>query len=291
VTYAAASEFANQKLPNLGIEVTRVDASNAENVREALRANTRLVYLETPVNPLLRLTDVEAVAAIAHEKGVQVAVDSTFATPIGMRPIELGADYVVQSLTKYICGHGDALGGALLGPAAEMSKLRTAAIHMGGIISPFNAWLIMRGASTLPIRMAAHQENALAVASALEQYSKITRVIYPGLPSHPQHGLAKRQMKNFSGMVTFQVADGPAAAALLHDRLQIVHYGVSLGHNRSLVCFLSTNDLLRSSFNLTPEQEQSYRAFAGAGVFRFSIGLEDPADIVADIKQALEPLA
>lgn len=290
VTYAAASEFANQKLPTLGIEVTRVDTSNAENIRGALRPNTRLVYLETPVNPLLRLTDVEAVSAIAHAAGAQVAVDSTFATPIAMRPIELGADYVIQSLTKYICGHGDAIGGAVIGPAIEMKKLRTEAIHLGGIISPFNAWLIMRGAATLPIRMAAHEEHAITVAKHLETHPKITRVIYPGLPSHPQHELAKRQMSNFSGMVTFQVEDGPAAAHLLSERLRVVHYGVSLGHNRSLLAFLPTDDLLRTSFHLTPEQEKSYRAFAGDGVFRFSVGLEHPADIIADIDQALEPL-
>ena len=290
VTYAAASEFANQKLPNLGIEVTRVDASNPENVRAALRPNTRLVYLETPVNPLLRLTDVEAVAKIAHEAGARVAVDSTFATPIGLRPLSLGADYVIQSLTKYICGHGDAIVGAILGPSDEMKRLRTAAIHMGGILSPFNAWLILRGAATLPIRMAAHQEGALAVAKHLEQHPKVTRVMYPGLPSHPQHALAKRQMSNFSGMLTFQVEDGPAAAQLLSDRLQIIHYAVSLGHNRSLVCFLSTDDLLRSSFHLTPAQEASYRAFAGKGVFRLSIGLEDAADLIADLDNALAPL-
>ena len=290
ITYAAASEFANQKLPNLGIEVTRVETSEPENVRAALRPNTRLVYLETPVNPLLRLTDIEAVATIAHQAGVAVAVDSTFATPVATRPVELGADFVIQSLTKYICGHGDAIGGAILGRRAELQKLRTAAIHMGGILSPFNAWLLLRGVATLPIRMAAHQENALAVARHLEEHPKIIRVMYPGLPSHPQHELAKHQMENFSGMVTFQVKDGPAAARLLSERLRIVHYGVSLGHNRSLVCYLSTDDLLRSSFHLTPEQEASYRAYGGNGVFRLSVGLEDPADLVADLDNALVPL-
>ncbi len=290
VTYAAASEFVNQKLPNLGIEVSRVDASDVENVRAALRKNTKLVYLETPVNPLLRLTDIAAVAEVAHKAGAEVAVDSTFATPIATKPVELGADYVIQSLTKYICGHGDAIGGAVIGRADDMNKLRAVAIHMGGIMSPFNAWLILRGATTLPIRMAAHQENAFAVATALEADPKITRVMYPGLKSHPQYELAVRQMKNFSGMVTFQVKDGPAAAQLFSDRLQIIHYGVSLGHTRSLIAFLGTDGLLRSSFHLTPEQEKSYRVYGGDGVFRFSVGLEDPADIVADIQQALEPL-
>ncbi len=290
VCYAAASELANATLPHLGIEVTRVDTSDPENVRAALRPNTRLVYLESPVNPLLRLTDIETVAAIAHAAGAKVAVDSTFATPIATRPVELGADYVVQSLTKYICGHGDAIGGSVAGRRDELVKLRSLAIHMGGILSPFNAWLIIRGAATLPLRMAAHEESALAIARRLERHPKVTRVIYPGLPSHPQYELAVRQMKNFAGMITFQVEDGPAAAHSFSERLKILHYAVSLGHHRSLICYLPTADLLRTSFHLTPEQEVSYRAYAGDGVFRLSVGLEDPADLIADMDDALAPL-
>jgi len=290
VTYAAASELAKDTLPGLGIEVSRVDTSDPRNVRDALRPTTRLVYVETPGNPLLRLTDIEAVVQVAHGAGAQVAVDSTFATPLGLRPLELGADYVIHSLTKYICGHGDALGGAVLGRQQDLMPLRALAIHAGGVLSPFNAWLIMRGAATLPLRMRAHQEGARAVARHLEEHPKVTRVMYPGLPSHPQHELAARQLTNFSGMLTFQVQDGPAAARLLAERLGIIHYAVSLGHHRSLVCYLSTEDLLRSSFHLTPEQEASYRAFAGDGIFRVSVGLEDPADLIADLDQALAPL-
>ncbi len=249
------------------------------------------MYVETPANPLLRLTDIEAVAEIAHAAGAAVAVDSTFATPISIRPAELGADYVVQSLTKYICGHGDALGGAVAGRRTDLVKLRSLAIHMGGILSPFNAWLIIRGAATLPIRMAAHEEGAFAIARHLEEHPKVTRVIYPGLPSHPQHELAVRQMKNFSGMITFQVKDGLAAARSFSERLKVLHYAVSLGHHRSLICYLPTADLMRTSFRLTPEQEASYRAYAGDGVFRLSVGLEDPADLIADIDDALAPLS
>jgi methionine-gamma-lyase len=291
VTYAAASELANDRLPQLGIEVTRVDTSDLENVRRALRPSTKLVYVETPANPLLRLTDVEAIVGMAHESGALVAVDSTFATPVGQRPAELGADFVVQSLTKYICGHGDAIGGAVSGRRAELVRLRSLAIHMGGVLSPFNAWLILRGAATLPIRMAAHQEGALAIAEHLEKHPEVTRVIYPGLPSHPQYELATRQLQNFSGMLTFQVADGPAAARLFSDRLQTIHYAVSLGHHRTLICYLPTADLMRTSFHLTREQEASYREYAGDGVFRLSVGLEDPADLIADIDEALAPLA
>jgi methionine-gamma-lyase len=287
VTYAAASELANDTLPRLGIEVTRVDMSEPQNVRDALRPHTRLVYLESPANPLLRLTDIEAVAKIAHEAGAAVAVDSTFATPIGTRPLDLGADFVIQSLTKYICGHGDAIGGAISGRREDLAKLRTLAIHVGGILSPFNAWLILRGAATLPVRMAAHEESALAIARHLEGHPRVTKVIYPGLPSHPQHDLAARQMKNFSGMVTFQVQDGPAVAYSFSEQLEIIHYAVSLGHHRTLICYLPTADLLRTSFHLTPAQEASYRGFAGDGIFRLSVGLEDPEDLIADLDRGL----
>ncbi len=290
VTYAAASELANDELPRLGIEVTRVDTSQVANVEAALRPHTRLVYLETPANPLLRLSDVEAVTQLAHQAGAAVAVDSTFATPVGLRPAASGADYVIHSLTKYICGHGDAIGGAVAGRRSDLAGLRSLAIHMGGVLSPFNAWLIIRGAATLPLRMAAHQAGALAVARYLESHPLITKVVYPGLESHPQHELAKRQLSNFSGMLTFQVADGPRAAQLLSERLEIIHYAVSLGHPRSLIIYLPTEDLLRSSFKLTPEQEASYRAYAGEGIFRLSVGLEDPADLIADLEQALAPL-
>ncbi len=291
VTYAAASELANDTLPDLGIEVTRTDTSDLDGLRKALRPNTRLLYLETPANPLLRLTDIRAAAQVAHEAGVPVAVDSTFATPIALRPVEHGADYVIHSLTKYICGHGDALGGAVCGRQADLDRLRATAIHMGGVISPFNAWLIMRGAATLPIRMRAHEQGALAVAHYLEQHAKVKQVVYPGLPSHPQHELAQRQMDNYSGMLTFQVEDGPTAARLFSQKLQVIHYAVSLGHHRSLMCYLPTNDLLRTSFHLSEQQERSYRAFAGDGIFRFSVGLEDADDLVADLDQVLQLLS
>lgn len=287
VTYAAASELANETLPSLGILVTRVDTSNLAAVEAALRPGTRLLYLETPANPLLRLTDIAACAKLARNVGALTAVDSTFATPVALRPLELGADFVIHSLTKYMCGHGDAIGGALCGSRAHLAGIRTMAIHLGGVMSPFNAWLIMRGMATLPIRMQAHEQNALAVARFLEEHPKVTRVIYPGLPSHPQYELACRQMANFSGMLTFQVQDGAKAARVFADHLRVIHYAVSLGHQRSLLVYLPTDDLLQSSFRLTKEQEKSYRLFAGDGIFRLSVGLEDPDDLIADLDQAL----
>jgi methionine-gamma-lyase len=254
----------------------------------ALRPTTRLVYAETPANPILKLTDIADVARIAHAAGVELAVDSTVATPIATRPIELGADIVLHSLTKYLCGHGDAVGGALVGRSEVMSKLsQGAGIHLGGIISPFNAWLTMRGMATLPIRMRAHAENALKVAEFLEKHPQVTRVMYPGLASHPQHELACRQMQNFSGMLAFQVKDGRAAAQRFADKLEVMHYAVSLGHHRSLIFYMPTDEMQSNSFHLNEAQMAVYREFAGDGIFRLSVGLEDAEDLVADIERAL----
>ncbi|NWG32716.1 MAG: PLP-dependent transferase [Rhodocyclaceae bacterium] len=195
VAYAGVSELVTDTVRKLGIGVSFVDTSDLDELRGALRTNTRLVHVETPANPILRLTDIRAAAEIAHQAGAQLCVDSTFATPVATRPLELGAEYVIHSLTKYLCGHGDALGGAVVGRMGPMEALRQdTGIHMGGVISPFNAWLIMRGMATLPLRMAAHAEGALRVARFLEQHPAVTRVIYPGLESHPQYALARRQM-------------------------------------------------------------------------------------------------
>jgi methionine-gamma-lyase len=246
-----------------------------------------MLWIETPANPIMRLSDIAELSRLARERGIRdVVVDSTFATPIATRPIELGADFVLHSLTKYIGGHGDALGGAVLGRKDDLAALNLeSVVHYGGVLSPFNAWLILRGAATLPIRMKAHEETALEVARFLENHPRVTRVFYPGLPSHPQHELAKRQMANFSGMMTFTVEDGAALAKRMVERLQVVHYAVSLGHHRSLVYWIPTSDIMRSSFRLEGDALQRYRDFAGDGVFRFSVGIEDAKDICADLDQ------
>jgi cystathionine beta-lyase/cystathionine gamma-synthase len=292
VAYAALSEMTNETIPNLGVSITKVNTSDAEAVKNAVRPNTRLIYIETPCNPLLRLTDIEETARIAHSADAKLAVDSTFATPMATNPIKLGADFVIHSMTKYIGGHGDALGGVIAGYSADISPLRNSiAIRLGSTLSPFNAWLIMRGLATLPLRMKAHEANALQVARYLEDHPKVKRVIYPGLPSHPQYELAKKQMKNFSGMITFQVQDGRKAAAVLAKELQIIHYAVSLGHHRSLIFYLQSEDLLQSSFKFdTQAQNDSWRQFAGDGIFRFSVGLEDAEDIIRDLDIALSKI-
>jgi len=288
VCYAGVAELAHKILPDLGIAVSAVDSSSPEAVAAALRPNTKLVHIETPANPILRLSDIAAIAAIVRPHGAALSVDSTMATPIATRPLALGADYVVHSLTKYACGHGDALGGAVIGRSGDIAALRQSAlIHFGGAINPFAAWLILRGLETLPLRMAAHQANAAALTAFLETHPRVQRVLWPGAPSHPQHDLARRQMANFSGMISFVTADGPALARRLADRLKLIAYAVSLGKTRSLLFHIPTEDLLRSSFLLTGQAAEDYRAWAGDGVFRLSVGIEHAADLIADLDQAL----
>jgi methionine-gamma-lyase len=291
VSYAGTAELTLDLLPKMGVEVTRVNMSDLDEVAGSVTDKTKLVYMETPCNPIIRLSDIAAVAKIAKNAGAVLAVDSTFASPMATQPIMLGADYVIHSVTKYIGGHGDAVGGALLGPKSNMLTIRQKVlVHVGGIMSPFNAWLIMRGIATLPLRMHAHESGATKVAQFLESHPKVKKVIYPGLASHPQNELAKRQMKNFSGMLTFQVDEGAQAARHLANRLRIFHYAVSLGHHRSLIFYLPTEDLLETSFKLNHVQLQSYRDFAGDGIFRVSVGIEDPDDLCVDLEQALETL-
>jgi methionine-gamma-lyase len=291
VSYAGVAELARDTLPRFGIEVTAVDMSDLDAVSAAMRDNTRLVHTETPVNPIMRLTDLEAICKIARAAGAKVSCDSTFASPIATRPHALGVDYVMHSVTKYIGGHGDAVGGAIAGNRQDIAALNLeAGIHHGGVMSPFNAWLIARGASTLPLRMKAHEETAMVVAEFLENHPKVTGVMYPGLKSHPQHELAKRQMDNFSGMISFQVgnaANGEAVANRMATDLEIIHYAVSLGHHRSLIFWMGTDGLMETSFRLEGGQLESYRAFAGDGIFRLSVGLEDPEDLIRDLDRVL----
>ena len=292
VCYAGVAELARNTLPGFGIEVTTANFSDLDAVAAAIRPNTKLLWAETPCNPILRLTDIAAVAEIAHAAGAQFGVDSTMATPVATKPLNLGADLVAHSLTKYLNGHGDALGGVIIGRKEVLSKLRQGAlIHFGGALSPFNAWLIRRGLHTLELRMKAHQENALRVATYLESHSAIKRVIYPGLASHPQHALAQRQMHNTSGMLTFQTKeDGAKVARRFYRKLQDFTYAVSLGKQRSLLFYIPTKDILESSFSLEGAALQSYRDYAGDGIFRVSIGLEAPEDLCADLDQAFSKI-
>jgi len=286
VCYAGTAELLGLHAGRYGIEVSLVDTSDAEAVRKALRPNTRLVYIETPANPILRLTDIAAVADIAHQAGVPLVVDSTFATPVFQRPLSLGADFVLHSMTKYLGGHGDALGGIVVGAREEVHRIREGMlIHLGGAMSPFNAWLINRGLATLSLRMQKHQSSALAVARFLEQHPKVRRVLYPGLESHPQHDLARRQMSGFGGMV---VAEMDIETAMnLVQQVRVFTYATSLGDYQSLLFYYPTEMYVDSVAYLDAEQKKAIREWAGDGIMRISIGLEDAEDLIADLDAAL----
>jgi len=286
--YPGTAEFARDTLTRFGVSVTPVDTSELDNIRSAVQDNTRMIWIETPSNPLLRISDIEAVAVIANQQSALLVVDSTFATPIATRPLQLGADLVMHSLTKYLGGHGDAMGGSVCGKQSLIGSLRgEALVHYGGVISPFNAWLILRGMATLPIRMRSHEENALKVAHFLEHHPGVEKVFYPGLASHPQHQLATRQMDNFSGMISFRTPRPNQIAQRMMQKLEVIHYAVSLGHHRSLIYLMQTGDLIDSSYRLDGEELEKYRDSAGEGIFRLSVGLEDAGDLIADLEQVL----
>lgn len=286
--YPGTAEFARDTLTRFGVSVTPVDTSNLDNIRNATQDNTRMIWLESPSNPLLRISDIAATATIAKQHSALLVVDSTFATPIATRPLQLGADLVMHSLTKYIGGHGDAMGGSVCGKQSLIGPLRgEALVHYGGVISPFNAWLILRGMATLPIRMRSHEENALQVAAFLQDHPAVEKVLYPGLASHPQHDLASRQMDNFSGMISFRTAKPKQVAQRMMKQLEVIHYAVSLGHHRSLMYLMQTDDLIDSSYRLEGEELEKYRDSAGAGIFRLSVGLEDANDLISDLEKVL----
>jgi len=288
VCYAGAVELFGTILPRFGIQVSLVDTSQLEQVRAALRPNTRLVYAETPANPILRISDIAALAEIAHTAGIPLAVDSTWASPALQQPLALGADFVIHSLTKYINGHGDALGGVVIGPQKEIQRIRKEMlVHLGGALSPFNAWLILRGVVTLPLRMRQHSESAMQVAHFLEGHPKISHVTYPGLESHPQHALAKRQMSAFGGMLTFQLKDGLGAAITLSEKIKVFHYATSLGHAHSLLFYYPTDMYIDSAAYLSTDQKSRIREWTGQGIVRASIGLESPENLIADLDRAL----
>jgi methionine-gamma-lyase len=279
-TYIAAYRLMHELLPEkYGVETTLVDASDAENVRAAIKPNTKLIHIETPANPTMKICDIRAIAELAHERSALLSVDNTFASPYNQRPSELGADLTVESLTKYINGHGDSLGGAVLGAKPLIDKIRgEAMVNLGGAISPFNAWLIMRGAVTLPLRMRQHNESARTVAAFLESLPQVRFVAYPGLTSHSGNKIAEKQMtRGYGGMLAFGLNTGHDGHNCFVSHLRVITNAVSLGHDESLIVFLGEGD----------ERQYLYPDEFHGGFFRLSVGLEDTEDITADIRQAL----
>lgn len=281
VTYIAVYRLLNELFNRkFGIETSIVNTADAAAVRAAVRPNTKLLHIETPGNPTLSITDIAEMAHIAHAHGALLSVDNTFASPFNTRPLELGADFSIESLTKYINGHGDAMGGAIIGRKEHLDVIRAQAqVNLGGTISPFNAWLIMRGCVTLPLRMRQHNESALQVAKWLEIQPGVRFVAYPGLQSHPGHAIAQRQMSpGFGGVMSFGLRADHDAHNRFVSHLRLITSAVSLGHDASLIVFLGEND----------ERQHLYPEAFHSGFFRFSVGLEDSDDIIADLRQALE---
>ncbi len=280
-TYGGTTRMFNHVLSRFGIEFTYVDAQDTQAVADAMRPNTKLVHVETPTNPMMKLCDIAAIADLAHEHGALLSVDNTFASPFNQRPLELGADFTLHSSTKYVNGHSDVIGGLVAvrdrGLADDLYFIRKSS---GAVPGPMDCWLTLRGIKTLHVRMERHNANGQAVAEWLEKHPSVDRVLYPGLPSHPQHELAKRQMSGFTGMVSVDVGTLERTKALT-EHLEIFALAESLGGVESLVnvpalmTHASVPEDRRAAMGITP------------GLVRFSVGIEDVSDIIADLERVL----
>ena len=281
--YSATFQILNEEFPRFGIETTFVDATDTAQIERAIRTDTKVLYLESPTNPLLKLVDLKASAEIAKTHGLTSIIDNTFATPCGQQPITFGIDVVVHSMTKYMSGSGAVIAGAIIGQKEFVIRAKEGALrNFGAVISPFNAWLTLHGLTTLPLRFARHSENAARVAEFLEAHPAVVWVRYPGLTSHPQYELAKRQMDAFGGMITLELKGGRTAGEHLVDQLQLCSLAVSLGDVRTLICHPA------STTHSHVPAEIRQRTGITDGLVRIAIGLEDVEDIIADLEQALE---
>jgi len=281
IHYGGTLNLLRDLLPRYGIEVSQVDQREAANFRQALRPNTRLILLETPSNPVMTLTDLPAVARLARTHGALTLLDNTFATPINQRPLEMGIDLVFHSATKYFGGHSDLIAGAVMGSQELIEKIWNTHVVLGAILGPFDAWLVLRGLRTLALRVQQHNQNALALAQFLAGHPAVKAVHYPGLKTHPQHELARRQMSGFGGMLSFEPKGGSQAADRLLGHLQLPALAASLGGVESLVVGAAAN----FAHYLTPEQAE--KIGITAGLIRVSVGLENERDLIADFEQAL----
>jgi cystathionine beta-lyase/cystathionine gamma-synthase len=279
--YGGTARLMTQELPALGIECTLVDPTESRGWRKRLRKETRAILLETPVNPTCRVLDLEPVSRLTKEEGLALVVDSTFASPINFRPLEHGADVVIHSATKYLNGHHDVLGGAVVGTAPYIEEVRQKMIVWGQAPDPFACWLLERGLKTLAVRVARHNENAGAIAAWATTRKEIRKVHYSGLPSHPDHAVAKRQMDGFGGMMAVELVGGAKAADRFVRRLRVFRHAPSLGGVDSLV-----SEPRHTSHAHLSAAERS-RAGIPDGFLRLSVGIEDAEDLIADLAQAL----
>ena len=283
--YSATYNLLNEELVRMGIETTFVDATDPNKIENAICPDTKVIYIESPTNPLLKLVDLAACAEIAKAHKITSIIDNTFATPCSQQPIALGIDVVLHSMTKYLSGSGAVIAGAIVGEKQFIEQVKQGALrNFGAVISPFNAWLTLLGVPTLPLRFSRHCENAASIAAFLETHPAVAWVRYPGLSSHPQHELAKRQMNGFGGMITMELKGGRAAGEKLVNQLQICALAVSLGDVRTLVCHPAS-----TTHSHVPTKVRQQTGITD-GLVRFSIGLEDTEDIIADLEQALDSL-
>jgi methionine-gamma-lyase len=281
--YSGTYHLVTEDLPRYGVETTLADATDPAAFEAALQPNTRAIYLESPGNPTLMLNDLATLAALARTRGTLTIVDNTFATPVNQRPLDLGIDVVVHSATKFLGGHGDAMGGAVAGSAAFVERVLKGPVRRhGGCISPFNAWLISRGIATLPLRMARHNANTLEIAAWLNDHPAVAWVRYPWHPSHPQVDLARRQMPGGGGgVVVFELKGGLQAGVALMNRVSLCACTVSLGDVRSLITHPA------STTHHSVPREARLSAGITDGLVRFAVGLEDIEDLIADLDQGL----
>ncbi|KTE75358.1 methionine gamma-lyase [Sphingopyxis sp. A083] len=282
--YGCTFAFMRHGLARFGVRVTHVDLTDPANLEACISAATKIVYFETPANPNMRLVDIAAVSAIARDHGARTVVDNTYATPVLTQPITLGADIVVHSATKYLGGHGDLVGGIVLGTGADMQQVRLVGVKdmTGAVMAPFNAMLVLRGLKTLKLRMAEHCRSAAAIATTLNDHPAVAAVHYPGLACFPQHDLARRQMPGFGGMIAFELKGGYAAGVAMMNRLTLVQRAVSLGDAESLI--QHPTSMTHSTY--TAEERRAHGI--ADGLVRLSVGLEEADEIAADLTQALD---
>ncbi len=279
--YGGTFGLLHDLLPRFGVETTFMDLRDPSALRGALRPETKVVYLETPSNPTLRLADIAAIAEIAHANGLRLIVDNTFATPVNQRPLALGADAVVHSGTKYLNGHSDVIAGAVAGPAEFILACSDVARKLGGTLNAFDAWLLGRGLKTLALRVHKQNENGLAIAEYLEGHPAIAEVLYPGLQSHPQHELATRQMTGFGGVLSVRLRGGQPAVDRFLDRVQLFGRAVSLGSVESLI-----TQPVAAVHRFVPPEFQAKGGIT-ADLVRIAVGIEDAEDLIRDLGQAL----
>lgn len=280
--YGGVTRHFDNVLSFYGLQFTYVDTTDPEAVRSAITPKTRMLWIETPTNPLLKVTDMEAMVAVAREHGILLGVDSTFATPVFLRPLEFGADIVMHSTTKYLSGHNQIIGGVLATNSREIyDKMKFIQKTIGAVSSPFDCWLNLSGLKTLHLRMQRHEESAMQVATFLESHAKIERVLYPGLPSHPQHAVAKAQMSGFSGMITFELTGGTEAGKQLMNHVKLCGLAESLGSVETMI----THPASMTHADVPPEDRR--RRGLTDGLVRLSVGVEDVEDIILDLEQAL----